>query len=138
MSRIVRLALGPLALVLVAGVAIISCQAAPGRTTTIPFVAQNESGVTGTVKLTELNNGKTRLEINVDPAGQPDMPAHVHVGICGNLVPQPKFPLENALNGHSVTEVPATLAELTNGTLALNLHRSVEDLKTSTACADLR
>lgn len=114
-----------------------ACQgAAPPRL--IQLTTLNNSGVTGNVSMTDLGTGKTRVEVTVDPAGHPDMPAHIHPGTCDALVPQPKFPLENVRAGHSVTEVPASLGELVGGNLAVNLHKSVDDLKTYTACADLK
>jgi hypothetical protein len=119
------------------GVAAIACQGAAAPTV-IPLTTLNNSAVTGTVKLTDLGTGKTRVEVVVDPAGHPDMPAHIHPGTCDALVPQPKFPLENVRSGVSVTEVPASLGELIGRNLAVNLHKSVDDLKTYTACADLK
>jgi len=65
------------------------------------------------------------------------LPAHIHPGSCEDLVPQPKYPLQNVVNGSSTTVVPAGLAELMAGDLAVNLHRSNDDLGTYTACADL-
>ena len=65
------------------------------------------------------------------------MPAHIHPGSCDNLIPQPKHPLQNVVNGTSTTIVRASVAELTGGGLAVNIHRSNDDLKTYTACADL-
>jgi hypothetical protein len=66
------------------------------------------------------------------------MPAHIHPGTCAGLTPQPKFPLENVQNGSSKTVVPATIAELFAGGLAVNIHHSNDDLKTYTACVDIR
>jgi hypothetical protein len=112
-----------------------SSQAEPARTVSLRTL--NGSGVTGTVTFTPISD-KTGVEITVDPAGNPDMPAHIHPGTCDNLTPQPKFPLENVLNGSSKTVVPASMAELFAGGLAVNIHRSNDDLKTYTACVDLR
>src|SRR5688500_4958435 len=88
--------------------ATVACQgtAAP---TTIQLATLNASGVTGSVTLTDLGPGKTRVEVRVDAAGHPDMPAHIHPGTCEDLVPQPKFPLENVRGGVSITEVPASM-----------------------------
>jgi hypothetical protein len=66
------------------------------------------------------------------------MPVHIHPGTCDNLTPQPKFPLENVQNGSSKTVVPASIDELFAGGLAVNIHRSNDDLKTYTACVDIR
>jgi len=112
-----------------------SAEAEPARTVTLQTL--NGSGVTGTVTFAAISD-KTGVEITVDPAGNPDMPAHIHPGTCDNLTPQPKFPLENVLNGSSKTVVPASMADLFAGGLAVNIHRSNDDLKTYTACVDLR
>jgi len=113
-------------------------QAAAPETHRIPLMTLNDSGVTGTVTLTVVDARRTRVEVTVDPAGHPDMPSHVHPGTCTNLVPQPKYPLQNVRDGHSVTVVTASMEDLLAGGLAVNLHRSNEDLSTYTACAELR
>ena len=133
--------LRPLALVFatvaVALIALAACsaEAEPSRTVTLRTL--NGSGVTGTVTFAPISD-KTGVEITVDPAGNLDMPAHIHPGTCDNLTPQPKFPLENVLNGTSKTVVPASMTDLFAGGLAVNIHRSNDDLKTYTACVDLR
>jgi hypothetical protein len=113
-------------------------QAAPAETRTIALQTLNNSGVTGTVVLTAVDERRTRVEVRVDPAGHPDMPSHIHPGACVNLVPQPKYPLQNVKDGHSDTVVNAPLAALLTDGLAVNIHRSNEDLKTYTACAELK
>jgi hypothetical protein len=107
---------------------------APGQT--VALRALNASGVSGTVTLTEAGS-ETRVTVEVDPAGNLDMPAHIHPGTCDDLVPQPKFPLENVRNGRSTTLVPATIAELEAGSLAVNVHKSNTDMGTYTACVEL-
>jgi hypothetical protein len=119
-------------------VALAACQASGGgATTSIPLGQLNGSGVIGTVTLTDVGGGRTRVELTVDPAGHPNMPAHIHPGSCANLIPQPKYPLENVKDGRSVTTVAAPIAELLAGGLAVNVHKSNDDLATYTACADL-
>jgi hypothetical protein len=113
------------------------CQSAPRPSTVIQLEAQNDSGVTWTLTLTDLGDGRTQVGVAVEPRGNLDMPAHIHPGTCDAMIPQPLHPLTNVVNGVSTTIVPATLQELTGGGLAANLHRSNEDLRTSTACADL-
>ena len=115
-----------------------ACQAAAASAPrTIALETLNDSGVTGTVAFSDVN-GRTRVDVTVDPAGNPDMPAHIHPGTCDELTPQPKFPLENVRAGVSVTVVPASLTELFAGNLAVNIHKSNDDLKTYTACVDIR
>lgn len=120
------------AITLVAG-----CQAAPRASIVVNLSTLNDSGVTGTVTLTDLGDGSTLVDIEVDPGDNPNMPAHIHPGSCEALVPQPIHPLENVVAGVSKTTVHATLTELTDGFLAVNIHHSNDDLQTYTACADL-
>jgi hypothetical protein len=107
----------------------------PSRT--VELATLNDSGVTGSAVLTDLGDGTTRVEVDVDPAGHPDMPAHIHPGTCVDLVPQPTYPLKDVVDGVSETVVPATLDDLFAGELALNVHASSDDYGTYTACADL-
>jgi hypothetical protein len=97
----------------------------------------NDSGVTGSAVLTDLGDGTTRVEVDVDPAGHPDMPAHIHSGTCEDFISQPLYPLQNVIDGQSETVVEASIDELFTGDLALNLHFSSQDFATYTACADL-
>jgi hypothetical protein len=136
-TRLLVLALGVAAVIAVAAIVILLRPAAAGPTRTISLQTLNGSGVTGTVSFTSLE-GRTRVDITVDPAGNADMPAHIHPGSCANLTPQPKFPLENVRAGTSTTVVPATIDELFVGGLAVNIHKSNDDLKTYTACVDIR
>lgn len=112
--------------------------AVQSTTRTIELGTLNNSGVTGSVTLTDVGTGLTEVVVRVDPAGNLDMPAHIHPGTCVELVPQPRYPLRNVVNGASTTVVPAALADLMAGDLAVNVHRSNDDLATYTACADLR
>ena len=128
-SQLVALAL--------AALVVASCGAV-GAPRTIPLDTLNDSGVTGSVTLVDVGPNRTRVDVDVEPGDNPDMPAHIHPGTCANLVPQPKYPLLNVVSGASSTVVPASMTELLGGDLAINLHRSNEDLRTYTACADLR
>lgn len=128
---VLALAAAATALVLAAG-------AQAGETRTIELGSMNASGVSGSLILTDVGQGRTRVDIQVEPAGNLDMPAHVHPGTCLELIPQPKYPLRNVVNGVSSTVVPASLAELVAGDLAINVHRSNDDMRSYTACADLR
>ena len=104
---------------------------------TLELTTLNESGVTGSATLTDLGNDRTRVEVEVDPAGHPDMPAHIHPGTCTNLTPQPRYPLQNVVDGASTTEIEASFDELFAGGMALNLHASPDDFETYTACIEL-
>lgn len=111
--------------------------ASGGEARVYELIAKNDSGVTGSVTLTNAGDDRTRVSVDVDPAGHPDMPAHIHPGTCAEPVPQPKYPLENVRDGSSTTEVPASLDELLDDTVSLNLHHSNDRMQISTACVDL-
>jgi hypothetical protein len=113
------------------------CAPAAGRTVHLQLRTLNDSGVTGNVTLTAIDEQRTRVEIEVDPAGHLSMPAHIHPGTCDALIPQPKYPLQNVVNGGSVSEVPAPLDELLDGGVAVNLHKSNEEMQVYTACVEL-
>lgn len=125
------------ATVVIALTALTACAPAAAPAKTVTLQTLNDSGVTGTVTFAALGE-RTTVEITVDPGVNRDMPAHIHPGTCANLTPQPKFPLENVLNGSSKTDVPVPMDELFAGGLAVNIHRSNDDLATYTACVDLR
>ncbi len=81
-------------------------------------------------------------------------PAHIHLGTCDSLDPNPAFPLTDValaasesgaeVDGaaaipveRSVTTVDATLEDLHTGGYAINIHQSVEDIGTYIACGNL-
>jgi hypothetical protein len=128
----VKLRLGVLVVVL----ALVAGCAANEQRVTIELETLNDSGVSGTVTLISLGD-RTQVDVDVDPAGHPDMPSHIHPGDCDNLVPQPKYPLRNVVDGSASTIIAVPLSELLGGDLAINLHNSNEDMRTYTACANL-
>src|SRR5215212_6160044 len=81
-------------------------------------------------------------------------PAHIHLGTCSELDPNPTFPLTDvALASNesgaeadsaaaipverSVTTVDATLEDLRTGGYAINIHQSADDIGTYIACGNL-
>lgn len=105
--------------------AFVSAQASP---LTITLNPSNASGQSGTAVLTDLGNGKTRVDVTItgEPSGA-DEPMHIHQGTCPNpgaVV----YPLTNVVNGKSTTDITATLASLTGGTFAINGHKSATQL----------
>jgi len=87
--------------------------------------------------MTDLGDGRTRVELSF-PGDTGNRPAHIHDGTCANLNPAPRYPLSNLANGTSMTEVPVSLAELEQGTFAVNVHMSPEQASIYVACGDLR
>jgi hypothetical protein len=110
-----------------------------GKSMTVKMGAQNKSGESGTAKLTAEGEDKTRVEISLKGAPKGvDQPAHIHEGSCAKLDPKPKLGLENVVDGKSTTVVPMSLADLRKGNLAINVHKSKEDIKTYVSCGDIK
>lgn len=104
---------------------------------TISLSSQNNSGISGTASLRELQ-GKVAVSLNLtgSPANS-SHPAHIHAGSC----PEPglvKYPLVNPVNGKSDTILDVSLAQLkTEVPLAINIHASQTDPKTYVSCGNL-
>ena len=120
------------------GAVLAGCSGTPTvRSVTLDLEQIDGSGVTGEVVITEVDATTTLITVDADPAGHPDMPAHIHPGSCAELVPQPRVALENIVDGRSSTRVPASFEELTAPGQAINLHESNAALDVYTACVDL-
>jgi hypothetical protein len=116
----------------------VSAPASPaGRSITLMFNAQNNSGEGGTAVLSD-ENGKTKVVLNI--TGQPAnvlQPAHIHTGSCANLGGV-KYPLTFPMNGKSETTIDVSLDQLlTQLPLAINVHKSASEITVYTACADI-
>jgi len=108
------------------------------KSVTVRLAQQNNSKESGTARLTP-EGDKTRVVINMKGAPKGvQQPSHIHEGSCAKLDPKPKYPLQNVVDGKSTSEVPAKLDELTGGNLAINVHKSGEDIKTYVACGDIK
>jgi hypothetical protein len=114
------------------------CQGGAATTKQLTLSTLNNSGVTGTVNLTDVGGGKTQVTIAATPNGNNQMLAHIHEGTCATLNPAPKYPLNDVVSGASTTTVTVALTDLTKSAYAVNLHKSKEDAKTYTACADIK
>jgi hypothetical protein len=115
-----------------------ACAAAPAAApVTLQLRELNGSGVSGTVRMTTIDEGHTLVEVDVDAAGHSNMPAHIHPGTCAELVPQPKYALQSVIEGRSSTAVAASLEELLSGEQALNIHMSNEHMDLYSACGEL-
>src|SRR5438105_14660087 len=108
------------------------------KTVNVRMGAQNKSGESGTAKLTPQGSDKTRVEISLKgaPKGTPQ-PAHIHDGTCAKLDPKPKYPLQNVVDGKSTSTVDQSIATLMKGNLAINVHKSGDDIKTYVSCGNI-
>ncbi|MBI4674929.1 MAG: CHRD domain-containing protein, partial [Chloroflexi bacterium] len=95
---------------------------------TVTLNPLNDSGESGTATLTDLGNGKVKVEVTITgaPAGVVQ-PMHIHKGTCANLEAKPTYPLTSLTDGKSVTVIEATLADLQNGNFAINGHKSAQE-----------
>lgn len=100
--------------------------------------AENGSGENGTVALTP-EGTKTLVVVQLTgaPSGTPQ-PAHVHLGPCATLTPAPTYALESLVDGVSMTTLDVPIAKLTDGTFAVNVHKSVAEIKTYVSCGNLK
>jgi hypothetical protein len=103
----------------------------------MPLRAIEKSHESGTATLTSLGDERTQVDIHVKGAPQGVVqPAHIHEGTCAKLNPQPKYGLNNVVDGESSTQVPVGLAELEKGNLAINVHKSTQDISTYVSCGN--
>jgi hypothetical protein len=98
---------------------------------------QNDSGESGTATISEQNG---ELLVTLSMTGYPEdtpQPTHIHTGSCpdvGGVV----YPLENVVNGESVTSIEVGIDDLREQLpLAINVHQSVPEASVYTACGDL-
>ena len=104
----------------------------------IPMRAIEKSGESGTARLTSLGDERTQVDIVLKGAPKGvAQPAHIHEGSCAKLNPQPKYGLNNVVDGKSSTQVPVGLAALQTGNLAINVHKSTDDISTYVACGSI-
>jgi hypothetical protein len=112
--------------------------AAAADPVTIQINAQNSSGESGTATLTDLGNNQTKVVLNLTgaPAGVAQ-PAHIHNGTCATLDPNPRYPLTNVQNGQSETTINVSLAEIMNGNMAINVHKSATEASVYVSCGSI-
>lgn len=103
----------------------------------IELFSQNNSGQAGLVTLTETGSQTT---VRLDVLGAPEgvaQPAHIHIGSCAETGAI-KYPLESFLNIPSETIIDVSLNDLlTELPLAINVHKSAQEIETSVACGDI-
>ena len=107
------------------------------KAVTVKLSQQNKSGESGTAKLTPAGD-KTKVEISLKGAPKGvSQPAHIQEGSCPNPDPKPKYPLSNVVDGKSTSEVPVDIKTLRAGGLAINVHKSADEIKTYVACGNI-
>ncbi|MGH2531403.1 MAG: cupredoxin domain-containing protein [Thermomicrobiales bacterium] len=110
--------------------------AAADEPLTIDLDELNSSGISGTATLTPKGE-ETEVSLQLTGATG-DHPAHIHLGTCDTLDPNPEFPLKAvAADGTSVTTVEVALTDLLAGEFAINVHDSVENIGLYIACGNI-
>jgi len=119
------------------GIFAVPAYAAKEKPITVNLGAQNNSGETGTATLTpEGHKTKVVIEMSNAPAGVAQ-PAHIHEGTCANLDKAPKWKLEPVKDGKSTTVVPVSLETILKAKTAINVHKSLKEIKDYVACGDI-
>ena len=98
--------------------------------------AENNSNESGMANLKEMGG---RVIVTLSLSGYTAnvvQPAHIHMGICPG-VGAVKYPLTSVVNGTSVTVLNATLAQLMQQPLAINVHKSATAITNYTSCGML-
>ena len=127
---------------MVAGLALLALSSGGARaadnTITVTMNAQNGSGEDGTATITGVGTADIKVTVNLKNAPADPQPAHIHKGTCAQLDPKPLYPLTNVVNGTSDTTVMTTMAELTSGSYAINVHKSAAEVATYVSCGDIK
>ena len=99
---------------------------------------QNHSGETGYVTMTQADGNVTVSVTTTNAPADTAQPIHIHDGTCDKLNPKPKYPLTTLINGTSTTTLKdMTIAQLTTGDYAINIHHSTADVGTYYACGNI-
>jgi len=104
------------------------------QSVTVNLAAQNNSGMSGTAVLTPDGSG-TKVVLTLSNAPGPH-PAHIHSGSCptvGAVV----YPLTSVMNGRSETTVAASIADILKQPMAINVHKSPQEIAVYTACGNV-
>lgn len=110
---------------------------AAAKGVTVRLAEQNKSGQSGTARLTPMGD-KTKVDITMKGGAKGvAQPAHIHDGSCPKLDPKPKHGLQDVVDGKSSSEVPVSLDDLLKQKVAINVHKSKEEVKVYVACGNI-
>jgi len=103
----------------------------------VTLSSQNNSGQDAVALLVE-ENGKVKVALSVgNPSVGVSQPIHIHKGKCPD-VGDVTFPLANVVDGQSETTIETTLSKLTENPMAINVHKSTDEVKTYVSCGDIQ
>jgi hypothetical protein len=105
---------------------------------TYQLVPQGGSGEAGTITIAPAPGGGSLVTVVTTGQGADPQPVHVHKGPCLVIDPKPAYPLATLEKGKSVTTLKGvTPAQLTDGSYAINVHKSTKEGGIYVACATL-
>ena len=82
----------------------------------------------------QAEGAKTRVTIKLSGGPADPQPTHFHTGTCEKYGPRPLYMLQSIVNGESTTTLDVPIDRLVKGDLVINVHRSLTDIATLTAC----
>ena len=106
--------------------------AAPGSYE-IPLNDMTHSGEHAVAVLKPVGN-KTLVTLKTTGGPSDPQPAHFHYGTCEKYTPRPLHMLQSVVNGESTTTLDVPIDQLVKGDLVINVHRSLTDIATVSAC----
>ena len=118
-----------------------SVAAQDGEEAVATLTERNDSGVSGTVELAARDD-RTRVVVRAEGALGVH-PTHIHRGNCGDLDPNPKYPLNNVelatteLTGLSETVIDVPLREFVDEEHLVLIHKTAVELGNYLACGDI-
>lgn len=105
---------------------------------TIDIGQLNDSGVTGTATLYEIDTNETLVEISVKNVSG-NHPSHIHAGTCDKIAPEPSYDLQNIdKNGQSTTLLKVALKDLLAKPYVIDAHLSPNELGTLIMCGEIK
>jgi len=102
------------------------------------LVPLHDSGVKGTITMIPEGPKKTKvIAIMTGKKVNHPMPFHIHQGLCRDINPKPKYPLNPIVNGKSETVINVSTASLFQEPYAFNVHESKKNIKHYVACGNM-
>jgi hypothetical protein len=111
--------------------------AAGQESITMELEEVDDSGIGGTVRIASINGG-SEVEVLITAGLEEGAvhPVHIHDGTCDDLGGV-AYPLEDIVDGVSMSTIDAELIDLMDGEHAVNVHLSEDEMDVNVACADI-
>jgi hypothetical protein len=94
----------------------------------------SHSGETGTATLVQQSDGSLLITVVTRNGGSAPQPVHIHKGTCTDSGAV-AYALKTAVNGKSVTTLKnVKLSDLASSANVINVHKSMTEMGTYTAC----